>query len=209
MLLRVVIVVALLIGLAGLVPQFLVSPSGQAVATLEPVQEAERELPAAPKAEDTARRETEADDVEAESEAQIVAAAQTQRDRHGAGGSGRAAIYAGPDGHYYADATIRGRKIDVVVDTGASVVALNMATAKKLGIAPPASAFRHRVQTANGSVDAAAVTLAEVRLGGVRVRNVQAVVLPDSALDVNLLGMSFLGRLSKWQAGSGRMELIQ
>lgn len=202
MLLRVVIVVALLVGLAGLVPQFLVSPSGQAAATVEPA--------AAPASDETAAVEPSgAAPDEAEFGARVAAAGETERDRHGASGSGRAAIYAAPDGHYYADATIRGRKVAVVVDTGASVVALNLATARKLGIAPPASAFRHSLQTANGTVDAAMVTLADIRLGGVRVRNVQAVILPDSALDVNLLGMSFLGRLSKWQAGSGRLELIQ
>jgi aspartyl protease family protein len=181
MLMRVVIIVAVLVGLAGVAPMFM-APSLDSGATM---------------------------DSATASSPMAAVALEEQSGLAGPGGSGRAVIEAARDGHYYADATIRGRRVPVVVDTGATVVALNLATARALGIAPPLSAFSHTLQTANGSVDAALVTLAEVRLGGIRVRNVQAVILPDSALDANLLGMSFLGSLSKWQAEDGRLELIQ
>lgn len=181
MLMRVVIIVAVLVGLAGVAPMFM-APSPDTSATMDSATGSSR---------------------------MAAAAVEEQSSLAGPRGSGRAVIEAAGDGHYYADATIRGRRVPVVVDTGATVVALNLATAKKLGIAPPLSAFNHTLQTANGSVDAAMVTLAEVRLGSIRVRNVQAVILPDSALGANLLGMSFLGSLSKWQAEGGRLELIQ
>lgn len=151
---------------------------------------------------------------QAENAAAIVAtdeeaAPAPVRDKHGSAGTGRAAIYADIDGHFRAEARVRGRPIPVVVDTGATVVAINLATARQLGVTPAANARRAEVQTANGRVMATAVVLPDVTLGGIRVNNVQAVVLPDNALDTTLLGMSFLGRLKEWKAGSGRLELVQ
>ena len=121
----------------------------------------------------------------------------------------RASIPAAPDGHFYADAIINGRSVPVVVDTGATVVVLTEATAHQLGIFPPRSAFKQRVQTANGEVGAALVRLREVRLDGVRVADVEALVLPGESLALNLLGMSFLGRLAKFEAAAGKLILTQ
>jgi aspartyl protease family protein len=121
----------------------------------------------------------------------------------------RAAIAAAPDGHFYADATINGRTVPVVVDTGATVVVLTEATANKLGIFPPRSAYTERVQTANGEVAAALVRLREVRLGAIRVGDVEALVLPGKSMELNLLGMSFLGRLAGYEASGGKLILSQ
>jgi aspartyl protease family protein len=121
----------------------------------------------------------------------------------------RAAIAAAPDGHFYADAIINGRTVPVVVDTGATVVVLTEATANRLGIFPPRSAFTERVQTANGEVEAALVRLREIRLGNVRVADVEALVLPGESLALNLLGMSFLGRLAGYEASGGKLILTQ
>ena len=121
----------------------------------------------------------------------------------------RASISAAPDGHFYIDAIINGRSVPVVVDTGATVVVLTEATANQLGIFPPRSAFKQRVQTANGEVSAALVRLREVRLDGVRVADVEALVLPGESLALSLLGMSFLGRLAKFEAAAGKLILTQ
>jgi len=102
-------------------------------------------------------------------------------------------------GHFLVDASVNGRRIEAMVDTGASTVALNAETARRLGINPPRSAYTIPVSTANGTVSAAGVALSEVRLGGIRLRNVDAMVVPDGLLETNLLGMSFLGRLSKFE----------
>jgi aspartyl protease family protein len=51
------------------------------------------------------------------------------------------------------------------------------------------------------------VTLREVRLGDIVVRNVDAVVLPVGALSTSLLGTSFLGRLQGYEVQTGRMVL--
>lgn len=123
--------------------------------------------------------------------------------------TGRVAIPADESGHYVAAARINGRPVSALVDTGASTVALSDATARRLGIFPLRSAYARPVATANGVVSAAPVTLSEVRIGVVSVRNVEALVLPPGVLDVDLLGMSFLGRLRKFEAAAGQMMLYQ
>jgi aspartyl protease family protein len=112
-------------------------------------------------------------------------------------------------GHFLATATVNGRAIDVVVDTGATYVALTSETAGRLGIYPARSEFNIPMSTANGSIGAAAVMLAEIRLGDITIRDVQATVMPPGVLPVNLLGMSFLGKLAKFQVSGGQLVLVQ
>ncbi len=119
------------------------------------------------------------------------------------------ALGANSQGHFVADAVIDGSPVTVMVDTGATTVALTDATARRLGIYPPASAYRERLSTANGVVMAARVTLDEIRLGNVALRDVTAVVVPGEALPVDLLGMSFLSRLSKFEIAGGQLVLSQ
>ncbi len=119
------------------------------------------------------------------------------------------ALKADPRGHYLIDAVVNGRPIPVVVDTGATTVALNAESARRLGIYVSRRDYKVRISTANGVINAAPVTLREIRLGGISVRNVEAVVLPGEVLPVNLLGMTFLSRLSKFQIAGGRLVLVQ
>ncbi len=121
----------------------------------------------------------------------------------------RVALSANAEGHYVADAVIDGGRVAVMVDTGATAVALTDATARRLGIHPAASDYRERLSTANGVVLAARVTLDEVRLGNVALRDVTAVVVPGGALPVDLLGMSFLSRLSRFEIAGGQLVLSQ
>ena len=120
-----------------------------------------------------------------------------------------AALNADAEGHFVADATVNGSRVTFMVDTGATTVALTDVTARRLGIVPMHSAYRVRLSTANGTVMAARVTLREIRLGGVSVRDVVAVVMPGNALPVDLLGMSFLSRLSKYEFAGRQLVLSQ
>ena len=81
-----------------------------------------------------------------------------------------------------------------MVDTGASVIALTVSNAARLGIHPAQRDFTVEVRTANGSVRAAPARLDKVEVGDLIVRDVAAVILPDGALSDNLLGLSFLSR---------------
>ncbi len=119
------------------------------------------------------------------------------------------ALRADRQGHFQGDAVVNGRTIPVVVDTGATTVALNGAAARRLGLYLSQSDYRIAVSTANGVVAAAPVRLGEVRLGNVSVRNVEAVVVSGDALPVNLLGMTFLSRLSKFEIADGQLVLTQ
>ncbi|HET6838670.1 MAG TPA: TIGR02281 family clan AA aspartic protease [Bradyrhizobium sp.] len=111
-------------------------------------------------------------------------------------------------GHFLTEGRIEGQRIDFMVDTGASVVALNEKSAARFGLRPSLSDYNATVNTANGTVKAARTRLAMVEIGGLVVRDVDAMVLPDEALSENLLGLSFLSKL-KFGYANGRMVLEQ
>jgi aspartyl protease family protein len=112
-------------------------------------------------------------------------------------------------GHFQLDARVDGRRLTFMVDTGASVIALTADDAATLGIHPSQSEFTVLVKTANGTVKAAPIELDRVEIEDITVRNVTAMVLPDGALSDNLLGMSFLSRLHRWEFADGKLVLEQ
>lgn len=116
-------------------------------------------------------------------------------------------LKAASNGHFYTETRINGRPIDVMVDTGASVVALTYEDARKIGVRPAPSDFTIPVRTANGTAHAAPVTLREVRIGSIRVANVEGLVSQRGNLGITLLGMSFLGRLSRADIRAGELIL--
>ena len=122
--------------------------------------------------------------------------------------SGRSlTLDAGRGGHFQVNARIAGRDLGFVVDTGASLVIVRESDAATIGIHPMRSEFTRAVSTANGTIKAAPATLDRVEVGGITVFDVRALVLPDEALSHNLLGMSFLSRLRRYEVANGRMLL--
>jgi aspartyl protease family protein len=113
--------------------------------------------------------------------------------------AGTGAVAKGPDGHFWADAEVNGQPVRFLVDTGATAVALTAADAARLGLKTADLKYGYNVTTAGGSARAAAVTLASVSVNGARLDHVQALVVSDG-LDVSLLGMSYLGRLTRFEA---------
>jgi aspartyl protease family protein len=114
----------------------------------------------------------------------------------------------GNGGHFWTDARIDGRRLELVVDTGASTIALRASDAARLGIHPTARDYSVKVSTANGVTKAALVQLERVEIGDITVRNVPALVHADDSLGVNLLGMSFLSRI-RWTHERGKLILEQ
>ena len=112
-------------------------------------------------------------------------------------------------GHFLAEGRIDGQRIGFMVDTGASVVALNETSAARFGLRPARGDFNATVSTANGTIKAARTRLARVEIGGLVVRDVDAMVLPDAALSENLLGLSFLSKLKRFEYANGQMVLEQ
>ena len=116
-------------------------------------------------------------------------------------------LQAGRNGHVVTDADINGRSVEVMVDTGASMVALTFEAAERAGIYVRDRDFTLRASTANGVSLFAPVTLSSVSIGDITVRNVRAAVAERGKLQTTLLGMSFLGRLERFELRNGRLIL--
>jgi aspartyl protease family protein len=116
-------------------------------------------------------------------------------------------LAADPQGHFFAEPTVNGKPLRMMVDTGASLVILSREDAEQIGISPSPRDFTTPAATANGVVMVAPVVLKEVAIGEVAVRDVPAAVFPDDKLQVGLLGMSFLSKLSHFEVASGRLVL--
>jgi aspartyl protease family protein len=122
--------------------------------------------------------------------------------------STRGAIIRSENGQFATDGRVDGRPIAFVVDTGASQITLRESEAARLGYRPHERDYVVTIHTANGEGRAARVELDTVEVGDIIVRDVPALVVPDKALGVNLLGMSFLSRV-KWVHERGQLVLEQ
>lgn len=142
-----------------------------------------------------------------EAEMPAAAAATPASGTPGRRGPATLAVAADYRGHYLVHPTIDNYRIKMLVDTGASLVALTADDARALGIRPDRHARRMMLSTANGTVTATLTVLREIRLGDIVVRNVDAVVMPPGALSTSLLGNSFLGKLQGYEVQTGRMVL--
>lgn len=121
--------------------------------------------------------------------------------------AGSAALERDDDGHWRAESRVNGRKVEMLVDTGATMVALTQDDARAAGLDVRRLRYDARVRTASGTVRAAPVTLERIQIGAVRVRDVEALVI-ERGLSVSLLGMSFLNRLEQFQV-RGQMLRLQ
>ena len=115
------------------------------------------------------------------------------------GSEGAAQLTKGADGHFWAEAAVDGQAVRFLVDTGATAVSLSLADARRLGIDTDKLTYDYSVITADGRTRAASVKLASVAIAGARVRDVDALVI-EKGLETSLLGMSYLGRLSRFEA---------
>lgn len=116
-------------------------------------------------------------------------------------------IQADSRGHFYETALINGQQVRVLVDTGASSVALSYEDASSLLIFPLESEFTISVNTANGTARAAPARLREVQIGAIKLYDVDAIVAEKGVMQGSLLGMTFLSRLSRVEMASGTLQL--
>lgn len=112
-------------------------------------------------------------------------------------------------GHFSFNALMNGTDVPVLVDTGASGVAINASTAEEIGVWVDEDATGVQVNTANGTTTAYPVTIDEIIIGEVIVTNVSGMVLDDSALSSTLLGMSFLKKLERFEIVGDTLTLSQ
>jgi len=103
-------------------------------------------------------------------------------------------LYANAQGHFVSECQINGASLKFLVDTGATTVALNSGDAKFAKI-DYKRGEPIMVGTANGVVTAYRVTIANLKIGGITLSQVEGNVLEGGSPSVVLLGMSALNRL--------------
>ncbi len=112
------------------------------------------------------------------------------------------------DGHFYAELEVNGKKVEFVVDTGASDIVLSQQDAEYLGYATRDLIYSGRASTANGVVPMARITLDSVLLGRFADQNIVATV-NGGELDTSLLGMRYLKRFRKIEIAGSRLTLTR
>ena len=121
----------------------------------------------------------------------------------------RVTLQANSYGHFVVQADINGAKVDLLTDTGATYVALNYETAMQLGFSRKTLDFSSRSSTANGIARVAPVKLDYVRIGSIVLQDVDAVVAEPGKMTQNLLGMTFISRLSGFELRGGQLNIVQ
>ncbi|MAY61514.1 MAG: TIGR02281 family clan AA aspartic protease [Rhizobiales bacterium] len=118
-----------------------------------------------------------------------------------------ASIAMDHSGHFIGNFRINGRTVKGVVDTGATMVAMNVSTARQIGLNPQPNDFDQRVATANGETRAAKVYLSRMEIGSITVSDVEAFVLDDNSLAGTLIGMSFMSKLDGYRVENRTLKL--
>lgn len=112
-------------------------------------------------------------------------------------------------GHFVVEAAVNERPVTMIADTGATLVVLSYEDAERLGLSPRGLDFSGRASTANGTARVAPLTLTSLRVADITLRDVPAAVAEPGALGTNLLGMSFLGRLKRFEMQGDELLLVQ
>jgi len=115
-------------------------------------------------------------------------------------GSGKTILTADGQGHFYATGTVNGTSVRFLVDTGATMVSLGAADARRIGL-DASRGQRGLSNTANGQVVVTKVQLDTVRVGEITLHNVDALI-HQTDMPMALLGMSFLNRMEMQRDGS-------
>ena len=123
-------------------------------------------------------------------------------------GYGRVVLQAGRGGHFAVNAYINDSSVKLIADTGATYVALSYEDADSLGLTYNLK-YTGRARTANGVTKVAPVILQSIQIGDIEVKNVKAFVHEEGALHISLLGMSFIGRLERFEMSGRQLVLIQ
>lgn len=116
-------------------------------------------------------------------------------------------LYKAQGGHYIADTIVDGSPISMMVDTGATTIALSYEDAERAGLNPQSLDFSSMVMTANGPALSAYVTVPQISVGGIERTNVRVGVAERGKLDKSLLGMNFLDTLSSVSFSGDELRL--
>jgi aspartyl protease family protein len=120
---------------------------------------------------------------------------------------GEVIIARSRSGSFVMAGKVNGRDARFLFDTGASAVVLTDATARAAGLDPAGLDYTVNVSTANGRTTAARVRLDRIHIGPISESRVEALVARPGALSENLLGMTFLERLSSYEVRDDKLVL--
>lgn len=112
------------------------------------------------------------------------------------------------DGHFYAEVEVNGKKIEFVIDTGATDIVLSEQDAVRLGYPVNDLIYSGRASTANGTVPIARIKLDTITIGRFTDSNFSATV-NGGELETSLLGMRYLGRYHKIEIVGSRLTLTR
>jgi clan AA aspartic protease (TIGR02281 family) len=122
-------------------------------------------------------------------------------------GPNEATAVRGKDGSFAFDAVVNGAHVPMLFDTGASVVALRAEDAERFGIAVNNLNYTAKVKTANGTADVAPIVIDTMTIGNITQRRVVGYVAREGMLAKNLLGQTFLARLSGYNVENNQLVL--
>lgn len=111
-----------------------------------------------------------------------------------------------PDGHYWVEGTVNGTATRFLIDSGASVTALSVTSARAAGLNFDLNAPGVSMMTANGKIDAKRSSIGTLAIGPIRASDLDIVISPAFG-DVNVIGMNMLSRLKSWGVQDGEMVL--
>ena len=117
---------------------------------------------------------------------------------------GKMRIARGEDGHFAVNAMVNGTPVRFLVDTGATVTSMTVATAKAARI--ETGGYPVMVETANGMAQGARGTMDRLEIGSITRRDLGVHVMPGMS-DTNLLGMNFLSSLKSWRVEGSTLIL--
>jgi len=137
--------------------------------------------------------------VEAGGKRRVLLRGQTYSHSGANSGAQSVTLSAGAGGHFIAEGQINGGSIRFMVDTGATAIAIPASDANRLRI-DYRKGRRGTTQTAGGPTAMYVVRLDSVRVGGIELQNIDAIVI-EQGLHVALLGNTFLDRMEMRREG--------
>ena len=113
----------------------------------------------------------------------------------------------GRSGEFPVTTLVNGARIPMILDTGASAVMLTQESARAAGLPIEVLNYSVSLETANGRTRAAPVTIDRLAIGNLVERSVPALIVQNTQLKTNLLGMTFLNRLESWHVRGDRLVM--